>query len=118
MSRRALSSAAVPVLVAAVWLPLTTRLPAGGEPCDQCTRAQYWQVDTAFWQSASPDLNSFPERQLTTPLPGSDLGIAFSGGGTRSASATIGQLRGLRQNGWLGRVRYVTAVSGGSWAAV
>ena len=47
-----------------------------------------------------------------------DLGIAFSGGGTRSASATVGQLRGLEQNGWLSRVRYMTAVSGGSWAAV
>ena len=46
-----------------------------------------------------------------------DLGVAFSGGGTRSASATLGQLRGLKKTGLLERVRYISAVSGGSWAA-
>ncbi len=74
-------------------------------------------MDPGFWKSASPDLQSFPERQLKTPLPGADLGIAFSGGGTRSATATVGQLRGLMHHDWLKQVKYVTAVSGGSWAA-
>ena len=43
-----------------------------------------------------------------------ELGIAFSGGGTRAASATWGQLRGLNELGWLDEARYVSAVSGGS----
>lgn len=47
-----------------------------------------------------------------------DFGIAFSGGGTRAASATWGQLRGLRELDWLKEARYVSAVSGGSWTAM
>jgi hypothetical protein len=46
------------------------------------------------------------------------FGIAFSGGGTRSASASLGQLRALHQLGWLQRARYVSSNSGGSWATV
>ena len=86
--------------------------------CLGCVEARYWQVDPGYWSSAAPNLDAFPERQLDPPLAGADLAVAFSGGGTRSASASIGQLRGLLQNGWLDRVNYVTAVSGGSWAAV
>jgi len=86
--------------------------------CPDCVEARYWQVDPGYWNAAAPDLNSFPERQLDEPLHGTDLGIAFSGGGTRSAAASLGQLRGLVQNNWLPHVRYMTAVSGGSWAAV
>ena len=45
------------------------------------------------------------------------FGVAFSGGGTRSSSATLGQLRGLRATGLLDQVGYVSAVSGGGWTA-
>ena len=55
-------------------------------------------------------------------VPGLDerasFGIAFSGGGTRSASATLGQLRALHQLGWLQRARYISSNSGGSWVTV
>jgi Patatin-like phospholipase len=47
-----------------------------------------------------------------------DFGVAFSGGGTRAAAATLGQLRALECLGWLDRTRYASAVSGGAWAAV
>lgn len=46
------------------------------------------------------------------------FGIAFSGGGTRSASASLGALRALHQLGWLNRARYLSANSGGSWLTV
>lgn len=46
------------------------------------------------------------------------FGIAFSGGGTRSAAATLGQLRALKTLGWLDQARYITANSGGSWTCV
>jgi hypothetical protein len=46
------------------------------------------------------------------------FGIAFSGGGTRSASASLGQLRALNNLGWLRRARYISSNSGGSWATV
>jgi predicted acylesterase/phospholipase RssA len=107
---RALAIALIVVLSAAV----TAQEPA----CLGCVEARYWQVDPGYWSSAAPNLDAFPERQLDPPLPGADLAVAFSGGGTRSASASIGQLRGLLQNGWIDRVKYVTGVSGGSWAAV
>lgn len=79
-------------------------------------------VKTRIWDvEARPDF--FPERDETEGLgvpwfkDKADLGIAFSGGGTRSASATLGQLRGLRTTGLLDKVKYISAVSGGSWAA-
>jgi len=107
---RALSTALVVLLsVAGV---------ASQSVCQDCVVAKYWDIDPGYWNSTSPDLTKFPERELKQPLPGADLGVAFSGGGTRSAAASIGQLRGLLQNGWLNRVKYLTAVSGGSWAAV
>jgi hypothetical protein len=83
--------------------------------CESCVPARYWEIDRDFWRSSSGDTPEATRLKTTHPV---DLGIAFSGGGTRSASATIGELRGLRANGWLSRVRYVAAVSGGSWAAV
>jgi hypothetical protein len=46
------------------------------------------------------------------------FGIAFSGGGTRSATATLGQLRALRTLGWLDQARYISANSGGTWTTV
>src|SRR6188472_2466948 len=89
-----------------------TALPA----CANCVEARFWEINPTFWNSTTP--SETPEREKLVQLRKFDVGIAFSGGGTRSASATVGQLRGLEQNGWLAQVRYMTAVSGGSWAAV
>lgn len=76
--------------------------------------SRYWLVASDAWKTPGPE--TFPETEALKGRP--DFGIAFSGGGTRSAAATIGQLRGLHRKGWLRRVKYMTAVSGGSWAAV
>ena len=46
------------------------------------------------------------------------FGIAFSGGGTRAASATWGQLRAINELGWLQQARYLSAVSGGAWTVI
>lgn len=59
----------------------------------------------------------YPETELKSLSDKSDLGVAFSGGGTRSASAVTGQLRGLKKLGLLNRIKYVSAVSGGSWGS-
>ena len=58
-----------------------------------------------------------PEYKIDHLFERPNTGIAFSGGGTRSASATLGQLRGLNELGLLNRTRYLSCVSGGSWAA-
>jgi hypothetical protein len=73
----------------------------------------YW---SRYWLTPHTQAD-FPESKYL-PAGTSNLGISFSGGGTRSASATIGEIRGLIDNGWFHKVRYVAAVSGGSWAAL
>ena len=58
----------------------------------------------------------FPEKECLDKLGKGSIGIAFSGGGSRSASCTLGQLRGLHALGLIKRTRYFSSVSGSSWA--
>ena len=44
-------------------------------------------------------------------------GVAFSGGGTRSFSVSIGYFLGLHELDLLRSTRYISSVSGGTWAA-
>jgi hypothetical protein len=44
-------------------------------------------------------------------------GVAFSGGGTRSFSVSIGYFLGLHELDLLKSTRYISSVSGGTWAA-
>jgi len=97
-------------IVAAVLVPASARHTS----CDGCVPATYWPVPPDDYEQTT-GAPAFPE---AGKLAGDDLGLAFSGGGTRSATATLGQLRGLRANGWLDRVRYISAASGGAWAAI
>lgn len=46
------------------------------------------------------------------------FGVALQGGGNRAAPAALGQLRALHDLGWVDDVRYISAISGGSWAAI
>jgi hypothetical protein len=71
-------------------------------------RARVWRNDANF---------QYPEDGLDSLAGKSDLGVAFSGGGTRSASAVAGQLRGLKAIGLLDKVKYFSCVSGGTWGA-
>ena len=62
--------------------------------------------------------STFAEETLTSIMERSNTGVCFSGGGTRAMSAAWGQLRGLHALGLLKHVRYISSVSGGSWASV
>lgn len=53
----------------------------------------------------------FPEQ----PHVKSNLGIAFSGGGSRSFSASMGYMRALEKLQVTDNVDYISSVSGGSW---
>ena len=53
---------------------------------------------------------------LTAPLP--PTAVCFSGGGTRSMAATVGQLRGLAALGLIDQVGYISCVSGSAWTVV
>lgn len=77
------------------------------------------QVNILSWDTKrNPEL--FPEiddPRVNIPWLGDrpSFGIAFSGGGTRSSAATLGELRALNKLGWIDRARYISANSGGSW---
>eukprot|EP00947_MAST-08B_sp_MAST-8B-sp1_P004170 g4170.t1 len=61
---------------------------------------------------------AWPEQQLPgwgTTDGTKNVGIAVSGGGTRSYAAGFGQVRGLYATGLLGQVRYMAGISGGAW---
>ncbi len=75
-----------------------------------------WVIDA----NSGTQLPEMADAELAVPWlkDRASFGIAFSGGGTRSASASLGQLRALHSLGWLGRARYISANSGGSWATV
>jgi predicted acylesterase/phospholipase RssA len=60
----------------------------------------------------------FPEasdRRLKRKL---NFGVAFSGGGTRSMSLSLGQMRALRSMDLDDKIRYIGCISGGAWFAV
>ena len=76
-----------------------------------------------FWQTKSRTFK-FPEEANLAFTKKADLGFCFSGGGTRSASASIGQLRALNnikpttaaKKNLLNSSKYISAISGGAWA--
>lgn len=73
-------------------------------------------VTTKTWQSEG--LGKFPEADFIKRGKDGKYGLAFSGGGNRSASLTVGYLRALHKLGIIDRIGYISGVSGGAWAAL
>jgi hypothetical protein len=73
------------------------------------TEGLVWPIDSDF---------KFPEHAIDTYDGKRDFGVCVSGGGTRAASLTAGQLRALQTNGILDKAGYLSCVSGGAWASV
>lgn len=69
-----------------------------------------WKVDDKYRQkfpeSEHPDWGGRPE-----------IGVCFSGGGTRSATASLGQMRALKALGLDKHIDIMGAISGGGWFA-
>ena len=72
-------------------------------------------MNTRIWISNGTDY-VFPEQTANLPAT-PNTGVCFSGGGTRALTAAMGQLRGLTSLNLMGNIRYISCVSGGSWAA-
>ncbi len=73
------------------------------------------------WKYVSAESFIFPEMTDRYQLffnGKSDYGICFSGGGTRSATCTVGQLRGLHSINVLERSKYIASNSGGTWGSL
>jgi len=58
---------------------------------------------------------SFAEDKLLGDKP--STGVCFSGGGSRAHVLAIGQLRGLEELGLVKNIKYISSVSGGTWAS-
>ncbi len=71
---------------------------------------------TRVWSADRPG-TLHPERSHPLVTPPALTGVCFSGGSTRAYAATLGHLRGLTETGLISRVGYISAVSGGAWAA-
>jgi hypothetical protein len=98
---------AIPVLVVSV--ALAAEQAQGADFANVCASAELNQDMSAVLDQEMAEL---------AVLPKPSYGVAFSGGGSRSAAATLGQLRGLHRTGLIDRVRYISAVSGGAWTAL
>lgn len=59
----------------------------------------------------------FPEQRLGLHADRPSVGLCFSGGGSRSLSASMGQYRALTELGLMDKVRVIGSVSGGTWAS-
>lgn len=77
--------------------------------------SRFKKVKTKVWNEPGQD---FPEREDEDLMAKPNVGIAFSGGGTRSATITLGTLRALSSLGLMQKVRYLSCVSGGCWGSL
>ena len=75
------------------------------------------RLDVKLWPTDQRDF-AFPEQSDPDLRRRDNIGIAFSGGGTRSMGLSLGYLRAFERMGLLQRTRYFGAISGGSWATV
>ncbi len=73
-------------------------------------------MKSRLWASSGYTYH-FPELTLQEFQLKAPIGVCFSGGGTRAMSAAMGQLRALHHMGYLSTFRYISCVSGGSWAS-
>jgi hypothetical protein len=71
---------------------------------------------TSYDVQLLPLSSGVPQSPTAATAPNT-VGVCFSGGGSRSHTATMGQLRGLRALGVLDGVTYISSVSGGTWAS-
>ncbi len=73
------------------------------------------QVRARVWLSGD---RRFPEEELPEVMSRRSAALCLSGGGSRATCAAAGYLRALHHLGLMDRLRYTSAVSGGSWASI
>ncbi len=73
-------------------------------------------LKTRIWESNGKDYQ-FPELTFKEVTDKPLIGACFSGGGTRAMSSAMGQFRAMNHLGVIPTLRYISCVSGGSWAS-
>lgn len=94
----------------------TVAAPAPPAAPDATDAAAPANLNGHLWRM-STDTGLPPMEEELGPAPLPRVGICLSGGGSRSMTASMGELRALRKLGLLDRVSFISSVSGGSWAA-
>ncbi|MBE9030374.1 patatin-like phospholipase family protein [filamentous cyanobacterium LEGE 11480] len=74
-------------------------------------------LKSRIWVSQGDNTYNFPEQAIDEVNQKPPIGVCFSGGGTRAMTAAMGQLRALEHLGVIPKIRYISCVSGGSWAS-
>lgn len=69
---------------------------------------------TQAWQSVG-DVFTFPETAYPDIESKPNVGVTFSGGGSRSYTLSIGTLAAFHELDFIGNVKYIAGSSGGSW---
>ncbi len=88
--------------------------------CSQKVATYVWNAPekVSDYPENKGDINDVMKKRSSWKTGNRDFGIAFSGGGTRSAAATLGQMQALYDLGWLDKVDYISAISGGAWGSL
>lgn len=68
-----------------------------------------------YWESVEDTLLDWPEDKLAEIRDRPSIGVAFSGGGYVSALHSFGAMRALHEMDFVKKIKYTSAVSGGTW---
>lgn len=99
---------------------ISTAVPEQSDGVIDACRALAEELEQLYeqpWGDASrpTDLNQLRKHIHALPEDQKPLGLAFSGGGIRSATFNLGVLQGLAQTGWLPKFQFLSTVSGGGY---
>lgn len=73
--------------------------------------------EVRVWKRGNPFHDKYPESDHPQWGGTPEIGVCFSGGGTRSATASLGQMRALKKLGLDKQIDIMGAISGGAWFA-
>lgn len=77
----------------------------------------YVPMQTTYTELKANSYISEEEQAVVSASSTGNIGVAFSGGGSRALTAALGEYRGLTNLGVMNNIRYISAVSGGCWAS-
>jgi hypothetical protein len=96
-------------------LPRADRSPPPPPVENEVVSTRAWNLDAQCVPGDSCS-GHWPELELGAISMKPNAGIAFSGGGSRSYAVSLSYIAALRELGLMDKLRYMTGISGGSWA--
>lgn len=78
--------------------------------------ASFWKSEYSAIEQIYPEQRYEPINSCLKKIPNNGIGV--SGGGLRSYMLSLGYFRGLLDLNVMDKIRYISSVSGGSWASL